>query len=196
MVAWMNQEAVDRTLETGRATFYSRSRGRLWQKGESSGNTLQVRWIRADCDADTLLLGVDPVGPSCHTGAQNCFIETLGEPTDRPSGLQSEPITPFLQRLEATIADREASTGQKSYTKSLLEAGATRISAKVEEESGELCAALADESPERVASEAADLLFHVMVGLRHRRVPLRSVIEVLEGRFGTSGHQEKANRRR
>lgn len=190
MVAWMNQEALDRTLETGRATFYSRSRQALWEKGETSGHTLEVRSIRVDCDGDTVLLGVEPVGPSCHTGSRNCFIQSL----DRPGG--TEAFVPFLLQLEQVIADREASTSDKSYTKSLLEAGPGRIGAKINEEASELDQALNGESEDRVKSEAADLLFHTLVGLRQRKVSLRSVIEVLEGRLGVSGHEEKASRSR
>ena len=192
MVAWMNQEALARTLETGKATFFSRSRGVLWEKGETSGNQLRVRSLSVDCDADTLLLGVEPTGPSCHTGARNCFIERL----DRPDGKESLPMVPFLQQLERVIAKRQSSTSEKSYTKSLLDGGPAKIGRKINEEAGELVQALGEESAERVASETADLLFHVMVGLKQRGVAWRSVIEVLEGRFGTSGHDEKAARRR
>lgn len=190
MVAWMNQEALDRTLETGRATFYSRSRQALWEKGETSGNALLVRSINVDCDGDTLLLGVEPMGPSCHTGARNCFFNSV----DRPGGSDREAFVPFLMKLEQVIADREASSGEKSYTKSLLEAGAARIGDKITEEAAELAQALNGESDERVQSETADLLFHTLVGLRHRGLTMRSVIEVLEGRFGVSGHEEKASR--
>ena len=192
MVAWMNQEALDRTLQTGRATFYSRSRQKLWEKGETSGHVLEVKSLRVDCDGDTLLLGVEPRGPSCHTGARNCFIQSL----DRPGGGEAGPFVPFLLRLEQVIADREASSGEKSYTKSLLEGGPPRIGAKIREEASELDQALNEQSEERVRNEAADLLFHTLVGLRQRRVSMRSVIEVLEGRFGVSGHQEKASRGR
>ena len=192
MVAWMNQQALDRTLETGRATFYSRSRQKLWEKGETSGNYLKVHRVRSDCDGDTLLLEVEPVGPSCHTGARNCFIQTV----NRPGGTDAEAFVPFLLQLEQVIADREASSRGKSYTKSLLEAGATRIGGKITEEAEELAQALSSESDERVKSEAADLLFHTLVGLRQRRISWRSVIEVLQGRMGVSGHAEKAGRGR
>jgi phosphoribosyl-ATP pyrophosphohydrolase/phosphoribosyl-AMP cyclohydrolase len=192
MVAWMNQEALDRTLETGRATFYSRSRQALWEKGETSGNHLKVRSIRVDCDGDTLLLAVQPQGPSCHTGARNCFVETL----NRPDGVEPRTFVPFLLELERVIADREASSAGKSYTKSLLEGGARRIGEKITEEAAELDQALNAESDDRVVSEVADLLFHTLVGLRQRRLSLRSVIKVLDGRMGVSGHQEKASRGR
>jgi phosphoribosyl-ATP pyrophosphohydrolase/phosphoribosyl-AMP cyclohydrolase len=192
MVAWMSAEAVSRTLETGRATFFSRSRQKLWEKGETSGNTLRVRSIGIDCDADTVLLLVDAAGPTCHTGRPTCFFRTLQ--TDGTLAEQPTEASAFLQVLESEIAARADSTATKSYTRFLLDGGAEKIGAKVTEEAGELATALASETDDRVANEAADLLYHVMVGLRLRGIPLRTVIEVLAGRSGTSGHAEKAAR--
>jgi phosphoribosyl-ATP pyrophosphohydrolase/phosphoribosyl-AMP cyclohydrolase len=192
MVAWMNREAIERTLSTGLATFFSRSRQALWVKGETSGNALAVHSVYADCDADTLLVLADPQGPSCHTGRPSCFFRRLsaeGTLVDT-----EHEASAFLFELEAEIRDREASTSDKSYTKSLLSAGAGKIGDKLREESGELAVALASESDERVASEAADVLYHLLVGLRLRGVPVRRVIEVLSKRAGTSGHAEKAAR--
>lgn len=192
MVAWMNREALGKTLETGLATFYSRSRGRLWQKGESSGHVLRVARVVADCDADTLLLLVDPDGPSCHTGRPSCFFRSIradGELDETPV-----PATPFLLELEQILEQRRTSTAEKSYTRSLLDGGPERIAAKIREEADELCRALESESDERVASEAADLLYHALVGLRLRGVAFRSVLDVLAKRAGTSGHAEKAAR--
>jgi phosphoribosyl-AMP cyclohydrolase / phosphoribosyl-ATP pyrophosphohydrolase len=192
MVAWMNHEAVARTLETGRATFYSRSRQALWEKGETSGHTLSVHAVYADCDADTLLLLVDPAGPSCHTGRPTCFFRRL-----EPDGALREVTREagaFLWELESIIHERASATSAKSYTKSLLEGGAEKIGEKLEEEAGELARAVASESEERVANEAADLLYHMLVGLEFRGVPLRRVIEVLRARSGTSGHEEKSQR--
>jgi phosphoribosyl-ATP pyrophosphohydrolase/phosphoribosyl-AMP cyclohydrolase len=193
MVGWMNQEALDETLRSRRATFYSRSRGRLWTKGESSGNSLEVREVYVDCDADTLLVLVDPTGPTCHTGRLTCLFRELtpeGELSDR--ALEASPL---LQQLEHEILERVKSNAQKSYTRSLLDAGVPRICEKIEEEAGELCRALAAESDERVASETADVLYHVLVGLRARGVDWRSVLETLASRVGRSGHAEKAARR-
>jgi phosphoribosyl-ATP pyrophosphohydrolase/phosphoribosyl-AMP cyclohydrolase len=194
MVAWMNREAVARTLETGRATFFSRSRNAIWEKGETSGNHLHVSTVYADCDADTLVLLVDAAGPSCHTGRPTCFfrrVEKDGALTDTP-----HEATAFLWTLEDTIADRASETSTKSYTKSLLESGAAKIGEKLREESSELAVAIASESDQRVASEAADVLYHLLVGLRFRGVSMRRVIEVLSERAGTSGHDEKASRAR
>lgn len=193
MVAWMNREALEKTLATGRATFFSRSRQSLWQKGETSGHGLAVHAVIADCDADVLLLLVDPEGPSCHTGAPSCFHRRVagGEVVDEPS-----PSAPFLLELEATIASRRSSTAERSYTRSLLDAGAPRIGAKLREEADELARALESESDDRVAAEAADLVFHVLVALAQRGVGWRAVLGVLAGRHGTSGHTEKAARTR
>lgn len=191
MVAWMNEAALDQTLATGLATFFSRSRGKLWVKGETSGHRLRVAEVVADCDADTLLLLVDPEGASCHTGRPTCFFrrvsaDGIGEPTSA--------ALPYLFELEATIAARAASTAEKSYTRSLLDGGAQKIGAKLTEEAGELRRAIEAESDERVASEAADVLYHALVGLRLRGVPLRAVVEKLLARTAQSGHAEKAGR--
>jgi phosphoribosyl-ATP pyrophosphohydrolase/phosphoribosyl-AMP cyclohydrolase len=192
MMAYMNQEALERTLSSGKATFFSRSRNALWTKGETSGHVLQVVEVVADCDADTLLLSVLPIGPSCHTGRPACFfrrVGTGGELTDQPS-----EAAPFLMQLGELLEARKASTAEKSYTKSLLSAGPDKIGAKIREEAGELADAIKNESDERVLSEAGDLLYHAMVGLTQRGLTLRQVIEVLAERTHQSGHQEKASR--
>lgn len=202
MVAWMNQEAVQRTIESGRATFYSRSRKRLWQKGEESGHVLVVSDISVDCDRDTLLVQVDPMGPSCHTGQQNCFFTPLGADVSRQTVAAEDAnredearlALPFVERLELALEARRTSSVDKSYTRSLLDGGAPRISAKVIEEAGEFAQAIASESDERVASEAADVVYHLLVGLRLRHVGWRSVLSVLAGRFGLGGLVEKARR--
>ena len=193
MLAWMNREALEQTLETGLATFFSRSRGKLWTKGEGSGNVLRVHSVTADCDADVLLLLVEPAGPSCHTGRPSCFFKSVGP----GGGLTDQPfeVTPFIAELERTIRERQASTAEKSYTKSLLDGGIPKINAKISEEAGELTAALAAETDERVLSEASDLLFHVLVGLRARGLDFRQVVASLASRTKQSGHDEKRNRK-
>ena len=192
MVGYMNRESLAATLRTGRATFFSRSRGELWEKGQSSGNTLRVVALHADCDADTLLVLVDPTGPTCHTGTPSCFfrrVDAGGALTD-----EARDATTLLGELEREIEARKQSDGAKSYTRYLLDGGAERIGAKLREEADELARALARESAERVASEAADVLYHAMVGLASRGVALRDVLAVLAARSGTSGHVEKASR--
>jgi phosphoribosyl-ATP pyrophosphohydrolase/phosphoribosyl-AMP cyclohydrolase len=192
MVAWMNAEALRRTLATGRAIFYSRSRQSLWEKGETSGNGLVVSSVHADCDADTLLLLVDPEGPSCHTGRPACFFRRVaenGEAVDEP-----REAAAFLWELEAEIASRASGAADRSYTKALLDGGARKIGDKLREEADELARAIESESDDRVASEAADVVYHLLVGLKLRGVPLRRVIEVLAGRAGVSGIDEKRAR--
>ena len=199
MVAWMNAEAVEKTLETGLATFYSRSRQKLWVKGETSEHRLRVASVVVDCDGDTLLLLVDPEGPSCHTGRPNCFFRAVslvgGAP---PTVAVSEPsrnALPYLFELEAVIRERQTSTADKSYTRSLLDGGAHKVGAKIAEEARELVQALEAETNARVASEAADLLYHLLVSLRLRDVALRDVIGELIARSSQSGHDEKASRK-
>lgn len=194
MVAWMNREALDATLTSGFATFYSRSRQKLWRKGESSGHVLRVTEVVADCDADTLLLLVDPEGPSCHTGRATCFFRALPRPDTEATDVARD-ASPFLLTLEAEIAERAKSTAARSYTRSLLDGGVPKINAKINEEALEVCAALAAETDERVASEMADLLYHMLVGLRARGIEWRRVMEVLAARAGQSGHAEKASRK-
>lgn len=193
MVAWMNAEALEQTLATGLATFFSRSRQRLWVKGETSGHRLHVHAVMADCDADTLLLLVDPEGASCHTGRPTCFFRQV---TPEGVGEPGRTALPYLFELEETVAERASATAEKSYTRSLLDGGAAKINAKIEEEASELARAIAGESDERVASEAADVLYHVLVGLKLRGVPLRSVVETLLARSARSGLAEKAARQK
>jgi phosphoribosyl-ATP pyrophosphohydrolase/phosphoribosyl-AMP cyclohydrolase len=188
MMAWMNRESLEETLATRNATFYSRSRQKLWMKGEESGNTLLVHELLLDCDGDTLLLLCDPAGPSCHTGADNCFFTPL-------DGSAESPATPLATRLEHVLESRKASTGDKSYTRSLFDGGAEKIGRKIIEEAGEVVEALKGESDERVASEAADIYYHLLVGLRLRNVSWRSVLAVLADRFGVGGHIEKSARK-
>jgi phosphoribosyl-ATP pyrophosphohydrolase/phosphoribosyl-AMP cyclohydrolase len=152
MVAWMNREALDLTLSTGLATFYSRSRSKLWVKGETSGHQLKVSSVLADCDGDTLLVLVDPTGPACHTGRPNCFFRPL---TGAGPVEANREAAPYLFELEAVIAERASSTATKSYTRSLLDKGAAGVNAKLREEAAELATAIESESDERVASEAA-----------------------------------------
>jgi phosphoribosyl-ATP pyrophosphohydrolase/phosphoribosyl-AMP cyclohydrolase len=191
MVAYMNREAIARTLETGRATFFSRSRKALWEKGESSGHTLNVRELYVDCDADTLLVLADPIGSSCHTGQPSCFFRHLDA-----GGVHDEtvPASTILMALEREIETRKQSSAEKSYTKSLFEAGPARIGDKVREEAAEFAAAVMSESDDRVANEAADVVYHLLVGLAQRGLGFRAVLDVLARRAGTSGHLEKASR--
>jgi phosphoribosyl-ATP pyrophosphohydrolase/phosphoribosyl-AMP cyclohydrolase len=205
MLAWMNAEALRRTRDTGQAHFWSRSRQALWRKGETSGNTLVVVELRIDCDLDAVLVRARPAGPTCHTGATSCFFHRdRSEGADGSEGsagsaggdeIDDGPAPPILHRLEQVIEARRSSTADKSYTRSLLEAGMPKILAKIAEEHGELAAELPAGDDAKVVHETADLLFHVMVGLAARRLPLQAVLDELARRFGTSGHVEKARRK-
>ena len=172
MVAWLNREALQRTLATGFVTFWSRSRQALWVKGESSGNRLKLIQVRPDCDDDALLILADPEGPSCHRGTESCFD---GEPW--PAAL------PWLGRLEALLKDRKASADPAgSYTQKLFALGVDRIAKKVVEEAGEVVIAAKNDDREAFLGEAADLLFHLDLLLLERGVSLLDVVEVLHQR--------------
>jgi phosphoribosyl-ATP pyrophosphohydrolase/phosphoribosyl-AMP cyclohydrolase len=200
MVGMMNEDALAATLVTGRVTFWSRSRGTLWEKGETSGHTLALRDIRIDCDGDALLVTAEPAGPTCHTGKPSCFFRALeADVLATDEGPTPDGPDAVLARLFAVVLARKAGVGAtqaagRSYVRELLAAGTTKVEAKLREEADELARALASESRERVAAEAADLVFHALVALVARDVDLRDVTAVLAGRHGTSGLDEKARR--
>jgi phosphoribosyl-ATP pyrophosphohydrolase/phosphoribosyl-AMP cyclohydrolase len=190
MVAWMNSEALRLTRETGLVHFWSRSRQALWKKGETSGHWLTVVELRLDCDRDTVLVRARPAGPTCHTGATTCFIHRDDGAVD-----DGVPAVTILDQLAAVlIARRDAATADRSYTRSLLDAGMPKILAKIAEEHGELAAELPAGDDAKVIHETADLLFHVMVGLTARKISIEQIYAELARRFGTSGHVEKASR--
>lgn len=171
MLAWMSPEALRHTRESGWVTFWSRSRQRLWTKGETSGNRLRVVQIEADCDRDALLVTARPQGPACHTGDQSCFDG--GADPDSTAGL--------LGRLERVIAARQESGDGSSYTARLLAGGLQEIAKKVGEEGVEV-AVSAGQAPERSVAEAADLVYHLLVFLRARGLSMRDVLRELEER--------------
>jgi phosphoribosyl-AMP cyclohydrolase / phosphoribosyl-ATP pyrophosphohydrolase len=182
MLGYMDDEALARTRESGQVWFWSRSRQRLWMKGETSGHVLKLVDIKADCDADAWLVRALPVGPTCHTGSQTCF-GTDGK----------EPPPTELEALYQTIQARmDAPEGTRSYVKQILEED--RVGQKIGEEANELAAELGSGSKERVIAEAADLFFHALVGLAARDVTLEDVAGELHRRAGTSGLDEKASR--
>jgi phosphoribosyl-ATP pyrophosphohydrolase/phosphoribosyl-AMP cyclohydrolase len=180
MLAYANLEALERTAATGQAHYYSRSRAALWRKGERSGHTQAVREIRLDCDGDTVLYRVEQTGPACHTGARTCFSTAAG-PDGRPVAGEDEGAH-VLSRLAATIAARAAKRPAGSYTVQLLDRGVPKVSQKVGEEAVEVVVAANAEEPERLASEAADLLYHLLVLLEARGVPLDAVWKELAHR--------------
>lgn len=197
MLAWMNAEALELTRTTGLVHFYSRSRKKIWQKGETSGHSLHVREVRTDCDHDAIFVLAEPAGPTCHTGKPSCFFRVMdasGDFAAEDQGPGSAAVA-VLPRLEAVLRlRRDSASSEKSYTKSLLAAGFPRIVAKIAEEQAELTDELPAGEPGAVVHEAADLLFHVMVGLMARDIPMDEVWRELGRRFGVSGHDEKASR--
>jgi phosphoribosyl-ATP pyrophosphohydrolase/phosphoribosyl-AMP cyclohydrolase len=192
MLAWMNAEALELTRTTREVTFWSRSRRALWKKGETSGNTLALVELRIDCDRDCVLARVTPAGPACHTGAATCFFTLDDGAEDSGIPASRSQILSHLDRVLA--ARRDAATPEKSYTRSLLDAGMPKILSKIAEEHDELAAELPGTDDPSTIHEAADLLFHVMVGLTARELSIDAVLDELGRRFGTSGHVEKASR--
>ena len=183
MVGWLDREALVATLDSGLVHFHSRSRDRLWQKGETSGNVLRLVSIAHDCDADALLLTVDPVGPTCHRGTRSCFDDE-GSMESQPQGFG------WLEDLWTTIEARAATRPEGSYTARLLDGGVDAVARKMTEEATEVLLAAKDDAAasgtsrtrERVAEESADLLYHALVLLAERQVPPSDVIEVLRAR--------------
>jgi phosphoribosyl-ATP pyrophosphohydrolase/phosphoribosyl-AMP cyclohydrolase len=188
MVAYMNDEALRLTGETGIVHFWSRSRRRLWKKGESSGHTLRLVELRLDCDRDCLLVRAEPHGPVCHTGHDTCFF------SDSDGGAPASMLDAVFRVVQERKQAAPAAGAAPSYTRQLLDAGAGRIIGKLVEECGELAAELVDGPPERIVSEAADLFYHVLVGLGARNVDPAAVLGELARRFGTSGIVEKQAR--
>jgi phosphoribosyl-AMP cyclohydrolase / phosphoribosyl-ATP pyrophosphohydrolase len=170
-LAYVNDEALRRTRETGEMWFWSRSRQELWHKGETSGNVMRVKALRYDCDDDAYLALVEPAGPACHTGERTCFYR--GEMDVLPSEA--------LPALERTVAERASASPEESYTARLL-ADPPTLGEKVEEEAEEVARAARSESDERVAAEAADVLYHLAVLLASRGLSLADAYEVLGGR--------------
>lgn len=169
MLGYMNDEALQKTQQEGRVTFYSRSKQRLWTKGESSGNYLEVKDIRIDCDNDTLLIKVNPVGPVCHTGADTCFSE-------------KNEGSVFLHQLESVIIDRKLNPDESSYTSSLFKKGINKIAQKVGEEAVEIVIEAKDDNKDLFLGEAADLLYHYLVLLAAKDIKLDEVLDLLKKR--------------
>jgi phosphoribosyl-ATP pyrophosphohydrolase/phosphoribosyl-AMP cyclohydrolase len=181
MVAWMNREALDATLATGLAHFWSRSRAKLWQKGETSGHVQHVQGVYADCDGDVLLVQVHQEGVACHTGNRTCFFTALGG-----TGATGAAAGTMIERLERVVQERKASPPAGSYVAGLLGRGEAAIVRKVGEEAVEVVtAALGGEGDRRVVEEVADLLFHTIVLLGHRGIPFGDVLEELARRHRT-----------
>ena len=173
-LAWVNAEALERTIATGEMHLWSRSRDELWRKGATSGNVQRVRELRYDCDADAVLALVEPAGPACHTGERTCFFRAA-------DGAPQPVAHEALPALERTIDARRAERPDSSYTARLLDDPAL-VGAKVREEADEVARAVAEESDERVAEEAADLLYHLEVALASRGLGIEAPATVLNAR--------------
>jgi len=171
MLGYMDREALDLTERENRVTFYSRTKQRLWTKGETSGNFLNVKEILSDCDNDTLLIKAEPVGPVCHTGADTCFNES-----NKPEAVA------FINELRAVIKDRKNNPSDKSYTASLFAKGINKIAQKVGEEAVEIVIEAKDNNNDLFKGEAADLLFHYLVLLEAKGIELDEIVAVLKER--------------
>jgi len=178
-LAYMNEESLRKSLETGETWFYSRSRKELWHKGATSGNTQRIVEMRYDCDQDALLVLVNPKGPACHTGSYSCFSERVNEQT---ASLPSHRFS-IISQLEQIIAERAAERPEGSYTTYLFEKGIDKILKKVGEEAAEVIIAAKNDDPNELQWEVADLLYHLLVLLRHQKLPLGSILQVLEDRY-------------
>jgi phosphoribosyl-AMP cyclohydrolase / phosphoribosyl-ATP pyrophosphohydrolase len=182
-LAYANREAVEKTLETGEAHFFSRSRKELWRKGATSGNTQRVVEVRLDCDGDSLLYRVEPRGPACHTGRMTCFhVALAGEGVGVAMSYEHPDFGTMVERLAGIISERHREMPEGSYTASLFERGTGRLSQKVGEEAVEVVVAAL--TGERVAEEAADLVYHLLVLLEDRGVGIENVAKVLSDRHG------------
>ena len=169
MLGYMNQDAFEKTQQEKRVTFFSRSKNRLWTKGEESGNFLNVNKLLIDCDNDTILIKATPIGPTCHTGSDTCFNE-------------KNVCVNFLRELETIIRDRKNNPSDKSYTSSLFAKGINKIAQKVGEEAVELVIESKDANDELFMGEAADLLFHYLILLQAKNFTLNDIIRVLKNR--------------
>lgn len=184
MLAYMNSESLQRTIQTGDTWFWSRSRNELWNKGATSGHTQKVKALRYDCDADTLLVLVEQVGPACHNGSYTCFTSNIAV---EGSIEEAAPVNggdrfAILAELEAVIASRDAERPEGAYTTYLFEKGVDKILKKVGEEAAEVIIAAKNKDNEELRYEASDLIFHLMVLLRNNKLPLDDIMKELANR--------------
>ncbi|PSB20058.1 bifunctional phosphoribosyl-AMP cyclohydrolase/phosphoribosyl-ATP diphosphatase HisIE [Phormidesmis priestleyi ULC007] len=175
MMAWMNQESLQKTLETGETWFWSRSRQAFWNKGATSGHIQKVKAIRYDCDSDALLVTVEQIGDvACHTGERSCFHQVKGEVTAPPADT--------LSQVFGVICDRRDNPSEGSYTRKLLDGGDNKILKKIGEEAAEVVMACKDDDADAIAGEAADLLYHTLVALAYHKVDIKAVYRKLQER--------------
>jgi phosphoribosyl-ATP pyrophosphohydrolase/phosphoribosyl-AMP cyclohydrolase len=187
MLGYMNQEAITKTLATKRVHFWSRSRNRLWEKGESSGHTLHVKDLFVDCDQDTILVKAQAAGPTCHTGERACFFTRLDEQGVTTGEKTQDAAGGILESILRTIRDRRSHPQFGSYTSKLFEGGHDKILKKVAEEAGEVLLASKGGKKEEIVYEVADLVFHTLMVLGYHDLDLDSIYQELGKRFGKSG---------
>ena len=187
MLGYMNEEAITDTIATKFVHFWSRSRGKIWKKGETSGHVLLVKELFIDCDRDTILVKAEPAGPTCHTGASACFFSRLDEKAEAVPGSAQEAAGGILERIYQTIQDRKAAPQAGSYVSKLLEGGADRILKKVAEEAGEVLLAAKNKNHSEIVYEVADLFFHTLLVLGYHGITLDAVWAELAGRYGKPG---------
>jgi len=195
MLAYMNEEALEKTLKTGYAHYFSRSRNKLWKKGESSGHTQEVKEILVDCDNDTILLKVKQNGVACHTGRKSCFFTKL-DTGEVVMDKEKEIEYNFVDKLYHTLLERKQADPKTSYVASLYNKGENSILKKVVEEAGEFCFAIKDNDKKEIIYEAADLAFHTLVALALKDIHPEAILEELKRREGISGIEEKKNRKK
>ena len=195
MMAYMDREALEHSLQTKLAHYYSRSKQRLWKKGESSGHVQHIKQFLIDCDDDTLLIKVEQEGVACHTGRKSCFFTELDSGTET-MGVEVDTTAAYgvIDTLYHTILERKNADPETSWTAKLLSKGENTILKKVVEEAGEFAFAVKDDNEEEIIYEAADLTYHVLVALGYKNISPDRVKQELARRFGMSGIAEKASR--
>ena len=192
MMAYMNEEALKSTIRTGMTHFWSRSREKLWQKGETSGHIQKVKRILYDCDADTLLVLVEQIGAACHTGNRSCFYRGLYERDDAPDvNMEKSSLSGILNKVYEVIIDRKDKPEESSYVSSLYSSGVDKILSKITEEAGELIISSKNNNRDEIIYEAADLWFHSLVLLGYHGLTPQDICKELEKRFGVSGLEKK-----
>ena len=195
MLGYMNEEALNLTQKTGLVHYFSRSKQRIWKKGESSGHTQEVKEILIDCDNDTLLIKVKQNGVACHTGRKSCFFTNL-EKGEVISEVEEEIEYNFIDKLYHTLLERKSADKNSSYVASLYHKGENSILKKIVEEAGEFCFAIKDDDKGEIIYEAADLVFHSLIALAYKNIHPEAILNELKRREGISGIEEKRNRKK
>lgn len=194
MLGFMNQEALSKTLETKSVHFWSRSRNKLWEKGETSGNRLLLKDLFLDCDQDTLLVKAEPLGPVCHTGKRACFFTRVRGDGTPEAQKTADAFGGILERLYQTVLDRKRSPKPGSYVSTLLQGGSDQILKKVVEEAGEVLLSSKNGKREDIVHEVADLVFHTLLVLGYHEITLGEVYRELASRFGKSGLRKEPSK--